>query len=236
MLRNDTVQVWALTLEGDEAERAGCRSVLSAAERDRAERFRFDALRASYELSHGMLRYILGSLCDVEPAAVDFIHGEHGKPALSPECQPRHAPLSFNLSHSHRRALVAVSTGREVGIDIEQIDTRTSALSIADSYFCAPELAAIQSAPEGETHDMFFRYWTAKEAVLKAQGCGLTVPLHSFCVVFDPDFRRAHAETSDRSRFPADWQVVTLPIESGWHAAVAAGLPEWQIQHVEALV
>ncbi len=179
-----------------------------------------------------MMRHVLGALCDCEPSRLAFVTGEWGKPSLAADCSPSGRSISFNLSHSHGRALLAVSDGREVGVDIEPVDARTRALDIASSYFSGPELAAIRGAPADSTADVFFRYWAAKEAVLKAQGSGLSVPLNSFCIVFDEDNARARAETADASRIAEGWRIHTLPAGSGWHAAVAASGGDWTVQIV----
>lgn len=230
LLQPATVQVWPLALEGDEGEHASCLSTLSSEERARAERFYHQRDRTAYILSHGMMRQILGALCKREPSRLEFITGEWGKPSLSPDSQPRDRKISFNLSHSHGRALVAVCEGHEIGVDIEPVDSRTRALDIANSYFCGPELEAIRAAPATSTADVFFRYWAAKEAVLKAQGCGLGVPLSSFCILFDSAGGRARVDTADVTRIAEGWRVETLPTDSGWHAALAAGGDDWTVR------
>ena len=227
-------QVWPLTLSGNAGARARCEEVLSEDERQRAVRFFHERDRAWFVFSHGLMRRILAPHCGVEPAALKFAAGERGKPFIPPECQPGIAQVSFNLSHSNGRALLVVADGREVGIDIEAVSSRTNALSIAGAYFCGPELAAIREAPHDLTLDAFFRYWTAKEAVLKAQGCGLGVPLDSFCIVFGPGSEPATVETADASRIEPGWRVRLLAVEGGWHAAVAAGGDGWALQVVGA--
>jgi len=68
--------------------------------------------------------------------------------------------------------LLAVSANREVGVDVEQENPRTEALGIASSYFYGPEFEAIRDAPLELRTATFFRYWAAKEAVLKVLGTG----------------------------------------------------------------
>lgn len=82
------------------------------------------------------------------------------------------APLPSNgiyWSLSHKSAYVAAVVSRKaVGIDIEHVKQVSDGVRqrIAD----ATEWGL---APEGGLK-LFFRYWTAKEAVLKAVGLGLT--------------------------------------------------------------
>jgi 4'-phosphopantetheinyl transferase len=224
------LQVWPLKLEGDANARARCEGVLSEDEAQRAARFFHEHHRAWFVFSHGLMRHILAAHCAVDAAALQLAAGERGKPFISSACQPRAARVSFNLSHSNGRALLVVADGREVGIDIEAANSRTDVLAIAGSYFCGPELAAIREAPPGRARDTFFRYWTAKEAVLKAQGCGLGVPLDSFCIVFGPASEPAAVETANGSQIDQRWRVRVLAMEDGWHAAVAAGGDGWALE------
>ena len=221
------VQVWPLMLQGDATERLQCESVLSQEEAGRAARFFHEHHRAWFIFSHGFMRRILAARCGVDAAALQFGVGERGKPFIAAQCQPRDAQVSFNLSHSEGRALLVVSDGRDVGADIEAVNPRTSVLNIAGSYFSGPELAAIREAPAERTLDTFFRYWTAKEAVLKAQGCGLGAPLDSFCILFDAASESAVVETYDTAHIEPGWHVRALAVEEGWHAAVAARGDGW---------
>lgn len=82
------------------------------------------------------------------------------------------APLPVDGVHwslAHKPGYVAgVAAPRRIGIDIEPIRPRSDRLrdKIAD-----PEEWDLIDADHPES---FFRYWTAKEAVLKAHGVGLT--------------------------------------------------------------
>jgi 4'-phosphopantetheinyl transferase len=220
------IQVWALMLQGSPESRRHCESLLSATEIERASRFHHEQHREAFIFAHGLMRFVLGAYCKEDPSALRFAAGEFGKPLLE-NCS---AGISFNLSHSHGRALLAVSAGREVGADIEQENPRTGSLAIASSYFCRSELDAIRYAPPEQQTATFFRYWAAKEAVLKAQGAGLHAPLDSFEVRFDRDLSVAQVDSLDEARVARGWVVRPLPCEPGWHAAVAALTEDWRVR------
>ena len=84
----------------------------------------------------------------------------------------REAPLPFNgqtywsLSHKARYVAAVVGYGA-VGIDIEEIVPRSEGLY---DYIAGGAEWGLAKARGWET---FFRFWTAKEAVLKAVGIGL---------------------------------------------------------------
>jgi 4'-phosphopantetheinyl transferase len=152
MLNPGEVHVWRVHLNRGKA------SLATAGEAARAARFATPTLRRRYLRAHAALRDILGS---VTAAPLDFALHEKGKPylALAPE-------IRFNLAHSREMALVAVTLGVEVGVDIERVRPLTEYAAIAQRYF-----------PEGFTAPTsvreFFRHWTRFEALLKAHGAGL---------------------------------------------------------------
>ncbi|WP_214070011.1 4'-phosphopantetheinyl transferase superfamily protein [Mucilaginibacter sp. dw_454] len=80
--------------------------------------------------------------------------------------------FDFNISHSGNRVICCGATTGKVGIDIEQIST----ININyDDYFTIAEQQNIRAAKN--TNNEVFKYWTRKEAVLKAAGTGIFTPL-----------------------------------------------------------
>lgn len=75
----------------------------------------------------------------------------------------------FNLSHSAELAVAAVS-GDKVGVDIELIKSRENADGIAERYFMKAEKERYKSS--SGSAEVFFRIWTAKEAISKCIGSG----------------------------------------------------------------
>jgi 4'-phosphopantetheinyl transferase len=94
-------------------------------------------------------------------------------------------PLHFNLAHSAELALVAMSHGCEVGVDVERFRAVGHWEEIASRYFHEAESRAIRNSVHEERARMFLRCWTAKEAVLKALGVGLSGALTDFAVPVD---------------------------------------------------
>ena len=67
----------------------------------------------------------------------------------------------------------------------------------------------------------FFRYWVAKEALLKAQGIGLR-GLSDCEVCIEGDGVNMEVQARLGAQFTDTLQVRLLPCETGWEAAVAA--------------
>ncbi len=123
-----------------------------------------------------MLRALLGRYLDRDPLDLCFALGPHGKPTLLQEGEAT-GDLHFNLSHSGGLALVAVTAGREVGVDVEVPRGRVDELAIAERVLGSEQarrLAALNSRARARA---FLRAWVAHEAVVKCLGLGLATPL-----------------------------------------------------------
>ncbi|MDB6014665.1 MAG: putative 4-phosphopantetheinyl transferase HetI [Gammaproteobacteria bacterium] len=225
-----TVHVWAFTLTGSAALSEACRDVLSPAERQRADRFVFAHDRIRHTIAHGVLRHLLSRYSGIAPGALHFQATASGKPSLLCPAGAAAASLQFNLTHSEDRALLGVSDGRELGIDLERVRSNLEALDISRHYFFGAEREAIENALSVMRDRTFFRYWVAKEAVLKAQGVGLGFPLDRFCIHFHAGGDTAHIETLDPAVLERDWTVRMLPCEADWAAAVAVRGNDWRVK------
>lgn len=222
-LEPDTLHIWGFNLEGEPAMVEHCRALLSAQERHRADRFVFAHHRTRYTVAHGVLRHLLGRYCGVAPESLGFEAPAAGKPTLRGEAAPH-----FNLTHSEDGALLGVSSSHELGIDLERMRANIEARSISHHYFFGSEREEIATSATPDT--TFYRYWVAKEAVLKAQGIGLGFPLDRFRVAFLPGEEMARIDTFDPTALSGDWTVRMLPSERGWLAAVAARGTDWLVK------
>jgi 4'-phosphopantetheinyl transferase len=230
-----TIHLWNYRLRAPQASVAHCLRLLSPGERQRAGRFRFAADRDAYVVAHGVLRSVLGRYCGAQPDALQFDLGPAGKPRLRPP--GGNAPVvSFNLSHCADRALLAVGDGRELGVDLEQVREDSELLAIAGRSFCASEHESIEAGAPGQRMERFFRYWVAKESVLKAEGIGIGFPLDRFEVRFGPGGAIADVRSHAPAQLGPHWTVRLAPVEPGWVAAVCAGADRWSLQLESAAV
>lgn len=103
----------------------------------------------------------------------DLLYSDYHKPRL--KCDD----LKFNISHSGTIAVCIITDTNEVGIDIEKIQD----INIEDfnAQMLKSELQRIQNAQDCKK--AFFDFWTQKEAVIKANGKGLSIPLNIFEVI-----------------------------------------------------
>jgi 4'-phosphopantetheinyl transferase len=83
--------------------------------------------------------------------------------------------IDFNISHSGNCAICVVGSNVDLGIDVEEIRP----IEIDDFYrqFTDDEMNDIYSAPDKVAR--FYSWWTKKEAVIKADGMGMSIPLRN---------------------------------------------------------
>ncbi|MBH0203798.1 MAG: 4'-phosphopantetheinyl transferase superfamily protein [Nitrospira sp.] len=163
---------------------------------------------------------MLSRYLGVTPDVVTLERSATGKPFLTTKRQGRSA-ITFNLSHAHGRALIAVSQAQEVGVDLEYVRSDIEVAKLSKRYFTHSEHTAILQAPEKQRATKFFRHWVVKEALLKAQGIGLR-GLPDCEILLETDEFDMEVRTRLGAQFPNALRVRLLPCEPGWEAAVAA--------------
>ncbi|HEY89984.1 MAG TPA: 4'-phosphopantetheinyl transferase superfamily protein [Thermoflexia bacterium] len=192
-------------------------AILSPAEQSRAARLRFPAPRTRFILARGLLRELLGRYLDVPPAELRFSYNPHGKPTLA---TPAHAWLHFNLSHSEEMVLLAFTSDRPLGVDVEQIHPVQKMERLVERFFSPAERVAFRALPDGQREAAFFAGWTRKEAYIKGRGLGLALPLHQFDVTLEPQKARLLADRQTPAAV-GRWTLRSLDFIPGYAAALA---------------
>ena len=214
------VHVWLAHLPAAQDHAAKLCAALSPDEQERASRFRFDDHRIHWQLSRGLLRLLLGRYAGIEPAALRFTQGEHGKPDVPG------IGIHFNNSHSGDDAAFAFTRAGAVGIDIEQVrEDMQRREEIARKYFAPGEQQQLQALPATERPRAFFDFWTRKESFVKAHGDGLFSGLDQFETLLEPPFL-----LSIHGAPAVDWWMSALPEIDGYSGAVAVNAPSCRPQ------
>ena len=144
-------------------------ATLSAPEREKASRFRFDADARRFVLGRLAIRRLLAEIGGLAPEALQIVDDKLGKPTC-----PQLPGWSFNLSHSGDFVLIGLSPQHPIGVDVEA-HTTPFPVDIAP-LLGRREADLIAGAPAEQAAQLFYTFWTIKEAALKALGCGLAVP------------------------------------------------------------
>jgi 4'-phosphopantetheinyl transferase len=141
----------------------------------RARRYLSASSRRNLIASRGRLREVL-----------ELLGLRQGQVTVAGNGRPYHLEqaLQFNLSHSHERAVLALSTDpglvEGLGVDVEWTGRSVDTVAIGQRFFTHREHLWV-----GSDVSRFFHVWTRKEAILKSNGIGLRVELDSFDVLSD---------------------------------------------------
>jgi 4'-phosphopantetheinyl transferase len=173
------------------------------------------------------LRVVLARYTGLDPAALQFQAGATGKPALLDQQGTQHE-LRFNLSHSRGRMLIAVMQGRDVGIDLEEMRDKVEVDKLAERFYSPLEYQEIMGCSGLARVQQFYRYWVAKEAVLKGQGVGI-LSLRSCEVSTPDDTAGSQACPSDGAGLQPGWMIRWLACGAGWQGAVALYGKDWNV-------
>jgi 4'-phosphopantetheinyl transferase len=216
-IATDEVHLWAWTLDPASPDPSAHVALLDSQELQRMYKFYFDRDRARYAANHANLRRILGAYLNKLPEQVKLQADSLGKPELAFE-----DPLAFNLSHSRTIAVLAVANGQPVGVDVEYV--RPIEPEVAARHFSAVELAALNQLQGDAWVTGFYRCWTRKEAILKAEGVGLRRALDSFDVSLRTDEPAALLATREAFRYP--WKLHHLTPATDIVGALATAQPQ----------
>ncbi|WP_344592856.1 4'-phosphopantetheinyl transferase family protein [Actinomadura vinacea] len=212
----EPVTVWWAPVS---AAAPGLAALLNPAERARRERYLRDVDRDRFTLGVAITRVVAGRRSGLAPERVPISR-------RCPDCAEPHGPPVIaggpHLSVSHSGALVAVAVSPygPLGVDVEEDSGR-----IGDAI--ARRLLADDEPHTGAAGLLV--YWTRKEALLKATGDGLRVPLGRLHVSAPHEPPRLRA-WDGRPGMPARMDMRTLGPAAGHAACLAlldhpAGVP-----------
>jgi 4'-phosphopantetheinyl transferase len=147
-----------------------------------------------------------GILYDVEYSC-------HGRPYVE-------GILDFNISHTENLVVCGLSDTNTLGVDVEKV--RDVDLSLFQEVFSEKEWERITF--EANAKEQFFRFWTQKEAGIKANGRGLSLPLRQLSL------QEGKILIENQS-----WSIKEIPLKAGYicHLATDKDLTLDNIQLIE---
>jgi 4'-phosphopantetheinyl transferase len=210
-------QVWSSPVE-DTQWVSMCHGLLGEDEKERARRFVKDEDRARFTAGRGLLRLLLGKVSGTEPAALALYPDDHGKLRLpSPG-----AGISFNITHSGDSVLCVLTREGDIGVDVELV-REVEDLAATGSFCLAERERQWAFAIADSRCHRFFTLWTRKEAVVKAAGKGLSLPLKEIDVL-------GGTVTTQGKR---EWYLSTFVPAAGYIGALATSIPVESIMFLE---
>lgn len=171
-LAGGTVQLWWARAE---AAHPGHAALLGEAERRRLTGMRHDADRARFTVGAALVRLIGAAALGVHPRAVpvdrhcDVCRRPHGPPRIPA------SGLCLSVSHAAGRVVVAAARGTAVGVDVESVRGAPETAGMVRHVLSSAERATVPARPLSAR--ALVATWSRKEAVLKALGVGLRVPM-----------------------------------------------------------
>jgi len=209
--------LWIIDLNLDDQTITKYTSLLSDDELDRASRFRFRKDYKVYVITRASLRTLLAKYLKIQPTEIQFAYSKYGKPSI-------HYPVSeleFNVSHAHQMALIGISAGVPIGVDIEWIDFEKDLETVAKKFFSDNENMEFNKLSEEHKPLGFFNCWTRKESFIKAVGHGLSFPLKQFDVSLSPEKPALLEQTHFNPKEREFWSMHKISVPDGYAAAFA---------------
>jgi 4'-phosphopantetheinyl transferase len=141
---------------------------LQSDEKARSASFLKEKDRNRFIVGRAMLRILLGEYLHIEADMLRFDFDKNNKPILKHDGK---SVINFNLSHSGEYVLIAISD-KFIGIDIERYEYDSGLKQIMELIFSDSEISFINK--QDSPLRIFYKLWTRKEALLKANSSGLS--------------------------------------------------------------
>ncbi|MBM7586119.1 4'-phosphopantetheinyl transferase [Bacillus pakistanensis] len=176
-------------------------------EEDRVMTDRFSMKRLKeYVVGRALLKSALKLEVGLDIHLLKLGKNHYGKPFLE-----EFEGIHFNLSHSEDLIMVILSDTSPVGVDVEF--ARKDYLDVMDEVFSLEERKHIQSLSNEEEKILsFFKLWTKKEAIMKADGRGFSYPLKSL----------EFSSIDDTNGFINGWWFRTFTLEEDYVVSIAS--------------
>jgi 4'-phosphopantetheinyl transferase len=167
----------------------------------------------------------------VAPDAVLLDHtcticgGDHGKPRVADR-----PDIAFSLSHSGDRILCAFARGVDVGVDVERVDAAADWAGPARRTLSRRERAELDALPADCRARRFYVLWTRKEALAKATGHGIVLPLREIDLSPRGQVRALPGALGS----PHEWALQDLDVDDAFAAALAVRAPDVEVRMLGA--
>ncbi len=184
--------------------------LLSAEERTRCARFLRVADRARHATGRVVLKQAAAARLGVSSTRIQVRVESSGRPRIAVDGTSR--PPYCSISHAGDVVLVGLA-GRPCGVDVEEI-AELGPVVDSELVFSPAELAELRGLDAASRIGLAARWWTLKEAALKASGQGLAIAPHTVDVR-TPPIRLPLVSG------PLQVSVTEVPAPAGYRAGVA---------------
>ncbi len=214
-MNTESVDVWHGVVTADTGLYDAFWAVLDDDERRQASKFKNVLLHKRYVEIHGRVRQLLAGIIKQAADKIIINKTKQGKPFLAD-----YPELAFNLSHSAEQMLIAVAWHCRVGVDIEICKSRVNLSGLVKKCFAEVEMNYWNQLPDNEKNHAFYRFWTRKEAFVKATGHGIVLGLDQ-CIV-NPENPVEFTSVPMQCGKASIWSIQDLELGEGLSAAIVA--------------
>nr|WP_315423529.1 4'-phosphopantetheinyl transferase superfamily protein [uncultured Pedobacter sp.] len=204
---------WAIELNSSVFESESYfESFLTREEKAIKNDFRLFRDKRNFLLARAGIRFKLSQFTGLPFKDLEIVFNKFGKPKLKNEA------IEFNISHAGDIVLISILKGSPIGVDVELNEERIDESLV--QFLHKDEIIDLEMVSSAEFSALFYRCWTRKEAVSKALGFGLSLPLDSFRISFLKD------EASQVLHFgeninSGEWSIFNLPLLGNYTGAMA---------------
>lgn len=179
-------------------------------------RFIREEARNRYIVTQYFLREFLSHYLQTDFVKVAISYSKSGKPYLNNKINSN---LKFNYSHSGDYIIYAFTLDDEIGVDIEEIKDIPEFDELSRTHFSDEEQSiyfALKNTDEKK--QLFYKIWTRKEALLKAEGSGITIDLKSLTVLKmnKKNVNQVKVKFSNK-----EYSISDIPIDNNYASSVA---------------
>lgn len=225
---SDAATVFHIDLVRHASREAEAMDWLNEAERSRRRRFVHPRPSREFTLCRAALRSLLCRELGCSNDDLSFGTSKFGKPFA--RVNDVAASIAFNVSHSGRHGLIALSPEGRIGVDVEERSPNRNLDACIRLLFAPGEQAEFENVSEQGKVEQFYRLWTLKEALIKAVGAGLSIDTTKFEV----PLAMVRGVKVGLFRFP-DAPAVTWGLESIGNAAFAAAIAHQCVKKIEEI-
>lgn len=219
LISSNEVHIWRLLLNEHHSNIENIKQNLSNDELVKTEKFYFEKDQNRFIMARGMLRMILAGYLGTKPHELRFEYTPFGKPLLAENNDNK--SIHFNISHSDNVVLYAITNNRNIGIDVERINDRIDITQVAQRFFSPGEINALERCKRENRAEIFFQYWTRKEALVKAMGNGVSFSLEQIDVSKVDGKALSPIRLLNTGTDVSDWHIQDLFPAEGYTAAFA---------------
>ncbi|WP_432401846.1 4'-phosphopantetheinyl transferase family protein [Wukongibacter sp. M2B1] len=180
---SQSYSTWIINIRDFSEYLSDIKGCLSEEEIERSNEISVERNKDLFCLRKGITRILISSFLKMTPDELKYDYSIYGKPFISNSSCKNH---SFNVSHSKEYLFIGIAKNKEIGVDIEKINSVFNYSLLVESVFSKEEKALFNNYDELNKLYSFYKAWIQKEAISKALGLGISIGFDKFSVDINP--------------------------------------------------